>query len=92
MTLHALLIQALLLLLLDGNLGGLKLSEILDANICPADVWFSFSFKSANTLSKNVPPKYKCVALSFFIWLMWVTFRKLSEILWGSIAVLDRVL
>ena len=66
MTLHALLIQALLLLLLDGNLGGLKLSEILDANICPADVWFSFSYKSANTLSKNVPPKYKCMALSFF--------------------------
>ena len=66
MTLHALLIQALLLLLLDGNLGGLKLSEILDANICPADVWFSFSYKLANTLSKNVPPKYKCMALSFF--------------------------
>lgn len=42
MTLQALLIQVLLLLLLDGNLGGLKLSEILDANICPAGVWFSF--------------------------------------------------
>lgn len=42
MTLQALLIQALLLLLLDGNLGGLKSSEILDANICPAGARFSF--------------------------------------------------
>lgn len=42
MTLQALLIQALLLLLLDGNLGGLKLREILDANIYPAGVCFSF--------------------------------------------------
>lgn len=42
MTLQALLIQALFLLLLDGNLGGLKLSESLDVNVCPAGVCFSF--------------------------------------------------
>lgn len=54
MTLHALLIQALFLLLLDGNLGGLKLREILDTNIYLLKCGFP-SYKSVTLFNKVSP-------------------------------------
>lgn len=82
MTFLAFPIQALLLCLLDGNLGGLKSSEIFDANIYPAGVWF-FSYKSA-TLSKKVP---KITSTGFWVFVLLIDVNKFQKALWSSLRI-----
>lgn len=68
MTLQILLIWALLLLLLDGNLGGLKSSEILNANTCPAGVWFSF-LQDSHIVQRGPPNLQEPGSEFLFFWL-----------------------
>lgn len=69
MTLQALLIQALLLLLPDGNSGGLQLREILDTNVSCRYVIFFFLICQP-PCPKRYPPKIRSTWLWVFVLLI----------------------